>query len=74
LTEAARANRVVVLDHGGIVYAGLLEELIGRTELLGACGLEVPPLALLVSRLRELGLSLPQGLLDPESLVGALCR
>jgi energy-coupling factor transporter ATPase len=74
LTEAARADRVVVLDHGEIVYLGLAEQLIERTELLGTCGLEIPALALVASHLRELGVSTPVGLPDPESLVDALCR
>jgi len=73
LAEAARADRAVVLDGGAIVFSGPADELAARTELLGECGLEVPPFAVLAARLRELGVSIAPGLPDPEGLVGALC-
>jgi energy-coupling factor transport system ATP-binding protein len=74
MAEAALADRVVVLDSGRIVYSGSAEELTRRTELLGECGLELPPLAVLTARLRELGVRVPSGLPDPDELVVALCR
>jgi len=74
LAEAARADRVVVLDHGVIVFSGPADVLAEQTELLGECGLEVPPFALLTAHLRELGITLAPGLPEPEGLVDALCR
>lgn len=74
LAEAARADRVLVLDRGAPVFFGLPAELAERTELLGACGLEIPPFAVFSARLRELGVDVAPGLFDPEDLVGALCR
>ena len=74
LTEAARADRTVVLDHGAVVYSGTAEELAERTDVLGACGLEVPPFAVFAKRLRELGVDVAAGLPDPEGLVDQLCR
>jgi len=74
LAEAARADRVVVLDHGAIVFSGPVDVLAEQAELLGECGLEVPPFALLTAHLRELGITLAPGLPEPEDLVDALCR
>ena len=74
LVEAARADRAVVLDHGAVVFCGSTDDLVLRTELLGECGLEVPPFAVFSARLRELGVHVAPGLSDPEGLVDALCR
>jgi ABC-type multidrug transport system ATPase subunit len=74
LAEAARADRVVVLDRGALVFAGSAEELATRTELLSDCGLEIPPFTLLTEQLRRRGLVVPSGVSDPEGLVDALCR
>jgi len=74
LAEAARADRVVVLDHGVIVFSGPADVLAEQTELLGECGLEIPPFALLTAHLRKLGMPLAPGLPEPEGLVDALCR
>ena len=74
LAEAVRADRVVVLDHGAIVYSGGAAQLTECAELLSACGLEIPPFALLTARLRELGVSFAPGLPDPEGLADSLCR
>lgn len=74
LTEAARADRTVVLDRGEIVFSGSVHELMQRADLLGEWGLEVPPFAVFAARLRELGVVLAPGLPDPEGLVDALCR
>jgi energy-coupling factor transporter ATPase len=74
LAEAARADRVVVLDRGALVYEGSAEELTTRTELLGECGLEIPPFTLLTAHLRQIGVAVPPGVSDPEGLVDALCR
>ena len=75
LAEVAKADRAVVLDRGTIAFAGSVDELIRRPEVLEACGLETPPMARLAARLRELGIAeAAAGLPDPEGLVDALCR
>jgi len=75
LAEVAKADRAVVLDRGMIAFAGSVDALIRRPEVLEACGLETPPMARLAARLRELGITkAAAGLPDPEGLVDALCR
>ena len=74
MAEAAKADRVVLLDHGAVVFSGSAAELIERVDLLSACGLEVPAFAVFSAQLRVLGIDVAQGLLDPEGLVSVLCR
>jgi energy-coupling factor transport system ATP-binding protein len=74
LAEAARADRVVVLDRGAVVYSGTASQLVERDELLIECGLETPPLVLLAAQLRNLGVETGSGLLEPGALADALCR
>jgi len=74
LAEAARADRTLVLDRGRAVFSGSVAELAERVDLLGECGLEVPPFAVFAARLRELGVDVAPGLPGPEALVEAVCR
>lgn len=74
LAEAARADRVVVLDRGSVLYSGTASLLLERGELLTACGLETPPLVLLTAHLRSLGVEMGSGLVEPAALADALCR
>jgi energy-coupling factor transport system ATP-binding protein len=73
LAEAARADRVLVLDRGAIVFCGPPDELVSQTDMLDACGLEIPPFAVFSAHLRELGFNDSLGFLNPEDLVGGLC-
>jgi energy-coupling factor transport system ATP-binding protein len=74
LAEAARADRVIVLDRGVMVFSGSLAELMAKDDLLAECGLEVPPIALLAARLRDLGVAVSEDVPGPVALVDALCR
>jgi energy-coupling factor transport system ATP-binding protein len=72
LADIADADRAVVLDGGAVVFAGTVEELERRGDLLGEWGLELPQLARLTSALRALGVPLPAKVLDPETIAGSL--
>jgi energy-coupling factor transport system ATP-binding protein len=72
LADIADADRAVVLDRGAVVFAGTVEELERREDLLGEWGLELPPLARLTSALRALGAPLPAKVPDAETMAGSL--
>jgi hypothetical protein len=64
---------VLVLDRGAVVFCGPPDELVSQTDMLDACGLEIPPFAVFSAHLRELGFNDSLGFLNPEDLVGGLC-
>lgn len=66
MEEAARADRVVVLDGGKVVMDDVPEMVFEREKELSELGLDVPQAAALSHRLREKGINLPEGILTPE--------
>jgi energy-coupling factor transport system ATP-binding protein len=74
LSDAARADRVLVLAAGEVVFLGPPSDLVGRSEELAAWGLALPALGSLGRSLRSLGIDVPPLALDVESVVNALCR
>lgn len=59
MDEAARAQRVVVLDHGEIAADGPPRSVFSQVELLHRLGLSAPETVELCWRLRELGRKCP---------------
>ncbi len=74
MDEAARADRIVVLDDGRILRDGTPEEIFSDPEPLLAAGLDVPQSASLIHRLRKRGLALEGQVGTPEACVDAICR
>ncbi|MGI6200994.1 MAG: energy-coupling factor transporter ATPase [Christensenellales bacterium] len=73
MEEAALADRVVVMDRGAVVMSGTPQEVFTHVEQLKAIGLDVPPAVELAWRLRQDGVPLPEGIIDAERLVTAIC-
>lgn len=59
MEEALAADRVVVMDHGRIMFDGTPDEVFAHEEELVALGLEMPFAARLASALRARGLEVP---------------
>ena len=74
MDEAARADRIIVLDDGRILKDGTPREIFADPEPLIAAGLDVPQSAALIHRLREQGLPVVGEVDSPEACVDALCR
>jgi energy-coupling factor transport system ATP-binding protein len=75
MDEAARADRVIVINDGEICYDGTPREVFSHVEGLRAVGLDVPQVTELFYELSRLGISLPEGVLDESEgadLVAAL--
>ena len=66
MDEAARADRVVVLDDGNLLFDGTPEEVFSHEEELLAVGLDVPECTSLVYKLRRAGFSLDGKALTAE--------
>ena len=74
MDETARAQRVVVLDHGEIAADGPPRSVFSQVELLHRLGLSAPETVELCWRLRELGEEVPLDTLTVEECAQALRR
>ena len=74
MSEALRADRVVVLEAGAIALEGTPREVFARADALDALGLTLPPAAAIARGLRRRGLPIPEGIVSTEDLVRAVAR
>ena len=74
MEEAAKADRVVVMNDGEILLDATPREVFSHVEQLKAVGLDVPQATELCWRLRQDGLDIPADVLTEEECVLALSR
>ena len=76
MDEAARANRIVVLDDGEILMDGTPAEIFEKQDKLRECGLDVPQCVGLVHSLKERGINIEGECHTPaacaEAIISAL--
>ncbi|MCK9221802.1 MAG: energy-coupling factor transporter ATPase [Limnochordia bacterium] len=73
MEEAARAERIIVLERGRIRKDDCPRKILYDTELLDSCGLASPPIVKLSHLLRHKGVSVGD-VIDVEEMVNALCQ
>ncbi len=74
LSMIAGADRVVVLDRGGVAFSGGVEGLLAAPDRLEGWGLSLPPAGELARALRERGIDVPMAALTARSVAEAACR
>lgn len=78
MEEAARADRVVVVDKGRIAMDGTPREIFPRWETLKALNLSAPDSTRLIHQLNAAGMHLPPDVITPEEcaavIAEALCH
>ena len=74
MDEAARADRVLVIDAGKRVMEGTPREVFSNAQTLAECGLEAPDMVCLADLLREAGMPVPKGIMTVEEMEVELCR
>jgi len=74
MDEAARAERVVVMDAGKVLLDAPPGEVFSHTQLLTGAGLDVPQAAKLCYELRCAGVNLPGEIIDEDACVHALLQ
>ena len=74
MDEAARAQRVVVMDEGKILLDAPPGEVFSHASLLSGVGLDLPQATQLCHELRKAGLNLPDGIINEEQCVSALLQ
>ena len=72
MEEAARADRIIVMDKGRIAMDGAPREIFPRAEELSSLQLAVPEAAALVRRLNAAGMRLPPDVLTAEECAAAI--
>lgn len=72
MDEAAKAQRVVVLDKGKVAADGTPKEVFSQVELLHSIGLAAPGTVELCWELKKEGFDLPLDKLDPKECAQAL--
>ncbi len=74
MEEAAKADRVVVIDSGKKLLDGTPKEVFSQTKILRGAGLDVPQTTLLLQELADEGYDLPRNALTPEEGAFALAK
>ena len=74
MNEAARADRVVVIDDGKILADGTPHEVFADPDKLIAAGLDVPQCTSLVHALRGEGIALEGDPITPSECADVICR
>lgn len=74
MSEAAAADRVVVIDDGKILTDGTPRQVFAQRDALRAVGLDVPQPTALCAALREAGIDLPETALTPEECADAIAQ
>ncbi len=74
MDEAARADRVVVLDDGDLIFDGKPEEVFSHEKELISMGLDVPQCTSLIYKLREAGFKLEGRCLSAKECAELLFR
>lgn len=74
MNEAAKADRVIVLDDGEILMSGTPAEVFARPELLKKAGLDVPQCSALAYELRKMGIPLEGDCYSTELCADLICE
>ena len=74
MEEAARADRIVVMDHGHVVMSGKPRQVFTQVDRMKELGLDVPQATELAWRRRKRGIMVPQDIMTMEEMTEALCR
>ena len=72
MDEAAKADKVIVLDGGAVALSGTPKQVFSQKAALKALGLEQPLAGIIADKLRERGADIPEDVITEEELLGAL--
>lgn len=74
MDEAARANRIIIMDKGKVILDGTPEDVFSGEEKIRSLNLDVPFPVELAGRLRRSGIPVPAKIIKEEELVDFLCQ
>ena len=73
MEEVLHADKVFVVNDGGIAMQGTPAEIFRRAKEIKKMGLELPLAAYIAEKLRQRGVPVPEGIMTEEELAEALC-
>lgn len=74
MNEAAKADRIIVINDGKVIGEGTPEEIFSDTELVKTAGLELPQCAALLGELKAVGIDLEGVGMTPEDAADILIK
>ncbi|MEG0291741.1 MAG: energy-coupling factor transporter ATPase [Anaerovoracaceae bacterium] len=74
MEEAARADRIVIMDNGLVKMDGTPGEIFENEEELKSMNLDIPLAVVLANKLRKNGIDVPKNIINTEKMVEYLCQ
>lgn len=74
MEEAAKADRIIIMDHGKIAVEGTPNQVFEEPERIKAMGLDVPFAVELRERLNARGFAVPKDIVNESEMVEFLCQ
>ena len=74
MEEAARAQRVIIMDDGKVLLDGTPQEVYSQPEIIRKANLEMPLMIELGDKLRRLGIDVPADIITEEKMVEFICQ
>ena len=74
MDEAAKADRIVVMDKGKVIIEGIPRDVLSDVEKMKSIGLDVPQVTELSYELQKAGINIDTRILDVNEMVNAICQ
>jgi len=74
MEEAAKADRVIIMNKGAVVMDGTPKQVFARQEEIRDLSLDVPLSVELGERLKREGIPVPEGIITAEEMVAFICQ
>lgn len=74
MDEAAKADRIVVMDKGKLILDGKPRDIFSNVEKMKSIGLDVPQVTELSYELQKAGINIDTRILDVNEMVNAICQ
>lgn len=74
MDEAAKADRIVVMDKGKLILDGKPRDVFSDVEKMKSIGLDVPQVTELSYELQKAGINIDTRILDVNEMVNAICQ
>ena len=74
MEETVNADRIIIMNDGHVLLDGAPEEVFAESDLIREASLDVPLMAELSHKLRELGVEVPQNIITEEKMVEFICQ